>query len=348
MSENPRLHHRVAWRDDPHTNWVCQCDSDRTLRLLGATGLLRKSIFHEEWWLDSLAPGRWREVTCHRGDGVAGYLRYVERREGGMSICEMPQITRFLGPIVTAPSGKTEARFRSTYSIVAELLEQLAAYDHVEMTLNTEFCDLTPFLAAGYEVRVHPTFLLDCRRPIEELWAGLRDKTKNVIRRARERLTIKEIDDANLFVNFYRKNLEGAEPNFDLSMLSGAFAAANSREQCKIVVAEDSSGVAHAQVFFIWDDKYVYYFLSTRDKNIAHLGAVSLLLWTGIEFANARQLCLDFDGGINDAACYKFKVAFGGKLANRFDVARSTARYQLQRTIRKIPGAIARRISARA
>jgi len=298
--------------------------------------------------IDSLAPGMWREVTCHRGQHLAGYLRYVERRDRGMSICEMPQITRFLGPIVMAASGKTEARFRWTYAIISELLEQLAAYDHVEMTLNTEFGDLTPFLAAGYEVRVHPTFLLDCRQPIEELWAGLRDKTKNVIRRAREQLTVKDIDDATLFADFYRKNLEGAEPNFDLSLLPSAFAAASTRGRCKIVAAVDSSGVAHAQVFFIWDDKYVYYFLSTRDRSVAHLGAVSLLLWTGIELANARQLCLDFDGGIDDGARYKFKVAFGGKLANRFDVSRSTARYQLNQTVRRIPRAIARRISARA
>jgi hypothetical protein len=216
------------------------------------------------------------------------------------------------------------------------------------MTLNTEFSDLAPFLAAGYEVKVHPTFLLDCRRPVEELWGGLRDKTKNVIRRARERLTIRDIDDANLFASFYGKNLEGAEPDFDLSLLPRVFAAANTRDRCKIIAATDASGVSHAQVFFIWDDNYVYYFLSTRDKNVAHLGAVSLLLWTGIEFAHARQLCFDFDGGIDDDARYKFKVAFGGKLANRFDVVRSTARYQLQRTIRKIPRAIARRISARA
>ena len=109
--------------------------------------MIRKSIFHEEWWLDALAPGRWREVACFRGGRTAGYLRFVERREGGLTICEMPQITRFLGPIVTDPSGKTEARVRSTYSIIAELLQQIAEYDHVEMTLDTECSDLAPFLA---------------------------------------------------------------------------------------------------------------------------------------------------------------------------------------------------------
>jgi lipid II:glycine glycyltransferase (peptidoglycan interpeptide bridge formation enzyme) len=310
--------------------------------------LIRKSIFHEDWWLDALAPGQWREVTYCRGDRVAGYLRFVERREGAMTVCEMPPITRFLGPIVTVPSGKTEARVRSAYSVITELLKHLAAHDHVEMTLDNEFTDLAPFLASGYEVKVHPTFLLDCRRPAEDLWAGLRDKTKNVIRRAREHLTVRDVDDVDQFVSFYKSNLEGAEPYFDLSPLPLAFAAAKARQQCKIVTAIDSSDVVHAQVLFIWDDRYVYYFLSTRDRSVAHLGAVSLLLWTGIELANSRGLYFDFDGGITDDTKYKFKVAFGGELANRFDVARSTARYQLRRTFRRIPRAIVRRISARA
>ncbi len=166
--------------------------------------MIRKSIFHEEWWLDDLAPGRWREVACFRGGRTAGYLRFVERRESGVTICEMPPITRFLGPIVTNASSRTEARVRSAYSIIVELLKQIAEYDHVEMTLGTECSDLAPFLTSGYEVKVHPTFLLDCNRHLEELWAGLRDKTKNVIRRARECLIVRDIDDVNQFM----ENLE--------------------------------------------------------------------------------------------------------------------------------------------
>jgi hypothetical protein len=70
--------------------------------------------------------------------------------------------------------------------------------------------------------------------------------------------------------------------------------------EAKIVAAVDSSGVVHAKVFFIWDDKS-HYFLSARDRKEAHLGAVSLLLWTGIESAHSYGLCFDFVGGSNDA-----------------------------------------------
>src|SRR5262245_61924210 len=61
------------------------CDNDARIRLsLGipsnhasdsseARLLMRKSIFHEDWWLDALAPGRWREMTCYRGGQIAAY-----------------------------------------------------------------------------------------------------------------------------------------------------------------------------------------------------------------------------------------------------------------------------------
>lgn len=258
----------------------------------------------------------------------------------------MPQITRFLGPVIAPQPGKTETRIRATHSIIADLLEQIAGHDHVEMTLDAGFSDLAPFLIAGYDVSVNPTFLLDCKsQSIDALWAGLRDKTKNVIRRARERLAVCEIDDVNRFASFYEANLVGAESYFDLSSLATIFAAARARRQCKIVAAVDADGTPHAKVFFIWDDKYVHYFLSTRDRHVAHPGAVSLLLWTVIELAHSLGLSFDFDGGIANGARYRFMVAFGGELANRFDVVRSTTNYRIQHAIRRIPGALMRRLS---
>ena len=43
---------------------------------------MRKSIFHEDWWLDAIAPGRWREAVADycRGatdHGLAAFLHYA-------------------------------------------------------------------------------------------------------------------------------------------------------------------------------------------------------------------------------------------------------------------------------
>ena len=308
--------------------------------------MTRKAIFHEDWWLDAVAPGNWREVTCVRDGKVLGFLRFVEQREFGLKLCKMPKITRFLGPVVIDQPTKVEARIRSTRSIVSELIAEIDGHSYVQLELDTEFKDLTPFLAAGYNISVHPTLLLDCRQPVDALWSGLRDKARNVIRRARDHLDIRDIADIHQFEVFYRDNLEGDEPYFDLSLLTPAFTAAYARNQCKIVSAVDASGAPHAMVLFIWDDKYVYYFLSTRNKHIAHAGAVSLLLWTGIELAHSMGLHFDFDGGMEAASRCNFMLAFGGDLANRFEVTRSTAAYQVQRQIRRVPRGVLRRLAA--
>jgi hypothetical protein len=214
------------------------------------------------------------------------------------------------------------------------------------MILDTGFSDLAPFLHAGYEVKAHPTLLLDCNQPADALWGGLRDKVRNVIRRARECLTVCDIDDVDLFVTFYETNLDGEDPYFDLSLLAAAIATARARGQCKIIAAMDAARMAHAMVVFIWDDKYVYYFLSSRERNLAHVGAISLLLWTGIELAHSRRLCMDFDGGIMKDSRYKFLISFGGEVANRFEVVRSSPSYRVQHAIRRGPRAIMRRLAS--
>ena len=273
-----------------------------------------------------------------------GSLRFEELSIGGLKVCATPQSTRVLGPILETRPGKAESLARSTQAVTACLLEQICKHDHVEMRLGTEHVDITPFLHAGFEVKVLPTLLLNCKPPLEELWAGLRDKTRNVIRRAREQLTVQCIEDIGQFTRFYMENLEDDIPYFNLTASAVAIKAACDHKQGKIFAATAADGVAHAMVVFLWDDQQVYYFHSSRKKNLAHAGAVSLLLWTGIELAHSRGLWLDFDAGLAKLSRYKFLVSFGGVIVNRYEVTRSTRIYRVQHGIRRIRRAVARRL----
>lgn len=305
---------------------------------------MQGSIFHEDWWLDAVAPGRWRQVECVRGGQIVGHLRFVERTFLGLKTCEMPPLTRVLGPVLIPQARKTEARMRATHSLLCDLTEQIAGHDHVHMTLNSGFDNIIPFLVSGYNVNVQPTFFLECDRPVEQLWDGLRDKTKNLIRRAGECLTTIEVDDPDRFAGFYETNLCGSDSYFDLSLISAIYAKASKRSQCRILAAVDHNHTPHAMAFLVWDSRAVYFFLATRDRHVSHLGALSLLLWKGIEFAQSRGLIFDFDGGISTVSRYRFMVAFGGTLANRFEIKRSTVRYKVQDLLmRRVPRAIGHR-----
>ncbi|MDX2202727.1 MAG: GNAT family N-acetyltransferase [Hyphomicrobiaceae bacterium] len=307
---------------------------------------MRKSIFHETWWLDAIAPGRWRQIDCVQGGRTTGSLPFVEIIEGGLKICAMPPATHVLGPTVADPPGKTEASGRARRATIRRLLGHLDGHDHVEMVLDTGFADLTPFLHAGFEVKPDPTFLLDCRQPLEALWAGLRDKTRNVIRRAREQLTVGEERDIARFARYYEDNLAGDDSYFDIAASCAAIAAAHTRQQARILAARDVAGVAHAMTVFLWDERKVYYFHSSRIGARAHIGAVSLLVWSGIELAHSLGLGFDFDGGLLKPSRYKFLASFGGEIANRYEVTRSNRIYRIQHFIRRVPRGIARRVHA--
>ena len=60
-------------------------------------------------------------------------------------------------------------------------------------------------------------------------------------------------------MKYYQDNLAGAKSCFDLSRLETVYSAASARDKCKILAAVDSNNNVHAQVFFIWDDKFVHY-----------------------------------------------------------------------------------------
>ena len=300
---------------------------------------MRKTIFHEDWWLNAAAPGRWREATATRGGRTVGHLRFVERMMGNMRICEMPPITRVLGPVISPEGEKTESRVRFCHSVMQELLESISGHDHVEMTLDPSCHDLAAFMAAGCDVRVMPTLLLDCRAPVAELWDGLRDKTRNVVRRALERLTVREVTDVDAFIAYYLGNLGGEPSYFDINIVRPIHEAVAARGQGRILAATDAHGVVHAAIFFVWDEDKVYYFLSTRDRAVADIGAVSLLIWEGIKAAHELGRVLDFDGVTTDSR-FKFMAAFGGELASRYVVSRTSSLFDAKRQLRGIAKAI--------
>jgi hypothetical protein len=257
----------------------------------------------------------------------------------------MPPATHVLRPTVLDHPGKAEASGRSKRSTIRLLLDEIAGHDHVEMVLDAGFGDLTPFLHAGYEVKPDPTFLLDCTQPVETLWDGLRDKTRNVIRRAREQLRVEEVGDIARFARYYEDNLGGDESYFDIAASCAAIAAARTRQQARVLAAMDAKGVAHAMTVFLWDDRKVYYFHSSRVAG-GHAGAVSLLVWSGIELAHAMGRSFDFDGGLLKPSRYKFLASFGGDIANRYEVRRSNRIYRIQHFIRRVPRGIARRVGS--
>lgn len=292
------------------------------------------TIFHEPWWLQLVSRGACEEVEVRRHGQVVGRLPYWIARRRLLRTSVMPELTHALGPAVDEGSGSINTRTLRRLDIVKELIAQLPKLSLFSQVCHRGIADVLAFQACGFDTSVHFSSEI-APAPEAQLWAAMRDKTRNVIRRAEERERVEELHDAELFRHFYADNLAGRScPSyFDLDLIAPLFEACRARSQGRMLMCRDDRGRPVAAVFYVWDRATLWYFLSTRDPAAGDNGAVSLLVWEAIREAARRGLVFDFDG-VSSEGSARFFAGFGGRIAPRYAVRRATSGYELARRLK--------------
>ena len=276
-------------------------------------------IFHNRWWLDAATGGAYEEIEV-RADGAVARLPYVVVREWpGYRVCTMPEMTHSLGWAVDlggAAGPEAQARHIAITRLLARRLEGFSGFHH---KLGGQITDTFAFDEAGYNTSVQFTFEI-APQPKEVTWRAMRDKTRNVIRRAEERYEVSSDIDPEAFAATYEANLRQRNLTNTAPRMMQVCAAALAHDSGRFFVAKDSTGVVEAAVFIVWDQRTAYYLLATRAPSSDN-GAVSLLIWHAVRDAHARGLVFDFDG-VGTPGSRIFFTGFGGLITPRYIVSR--------------------------
>jgi hypothetical protein len=286
------------------------------------------TIFHETWWLDIAGQDRCGEIVALSDGKVLGRLPYLCKTMWGWHPqLIMPTFTHVLGPALAPEISKsTSARSIKSFSVTSALIAQLPKASHVYFALHRGITDTLAFQAAGFSTRVNFTVEILPDSP-EALWRQLRDKTRNIIRRAQERLSVIDLCDPRGFVDFYQENLDDRglksyyEPNVCWQLVSECLR----RGAGRVLAAIDTAGAIQACVWTVWDHEVEYYYLSTRRLGSMN-GATSLLIWTAIEHAAVNGLTFDMDG-VNSNN-HLLTTGFGGTIRPRYVVWRTAPAFQ--------------------
>lgn len=290
--------------------------------------LASPTLFHEPWWLDAVAGDHWRRAEVSHNGRLVGWMPYVVQRRKGFNVSELPPFTYVLGPVI-APRGQGKKHTLQRIDIQAELASQLPRLAHMSQPCHPGVVDLLGFQASGFESFAQFSAEID-PAPRELLWAGLSDKTRNVIRRAQESGSVGPLDDPQAFVSFYEANVAGAgERNYmELGRLARVWDAVQARGCGLMLGHRDTAGVLTAAAFFVWDASRLWYLLSTRDPARSGNGTMSLLLWHGIQQASLQGLVFDFHG-IATAGSARFFAGFGARTSPRLALHRSSVPYAM-------------------
>jgi hypothetical protein len=283
---------------------------------------LTPTIFHEEWWLDA-ATGSNYDVAEVRTDGrVVGRLPFSVTRRFGIRVIRMPALTYFLGPAIDDGEGGLNTRFLKRLKITRELIDQLpsTSFQYVKCQRGTG--DVIAFQELGFRTHVQFTYEIE-PTAVDTLWGHLRNKTRNMIRKAEEQFTVTQFTDPDSFVRLFGDNLSARnlQTEIDSTLCRKIISACVDRERGKILIARNDKNQIVAANFCVWDATSAYYLLSTRSQNSGN-SVGSLLLWEAIKYSLCRGLVFDFAGLGNKGSVLLYS-GFGGSVSPRYVAVRS-------------------------
>jgi hypothetical protein len=304
----------------------------------GSTAALRRpsdpltpTIFHEPWWLEAATGGRYEEVTVSSGGRTVGRLPFLRTERLGFTACILPDVTHFLGPAINEGNGGTVSRNLRRGEITRDLIDKLPRSSFFYQRLHRGVPDALPFEQRGFQIEAKFTYEV-APGPEAQIWRNMRDKTRNVIRRAEEQTELVDLEPA-AFCRLYESNLHRRGKFFNYMFKGNTlpiFEAALSRGQGRLLAARDRSGALSAAIFFVWDEGATYYTLTTRAPETQN-GVVSRLIWEAMRESAARGRVFDF-GGVGTSGSVLFYTAFGGEVRPRYLVQRATPFYGAARS----------------
>jgi len=300
-----------------------------------AQSTLAPTIFHEEWWLDAATMGRYAIAEVSANGRTVGRLPYVLRRRFGLQGVWTPPMTYFLGPAVDEGAGSPNCRFLRKLEITRELIQKLPQASWQCVRCHRGVTDVIAFQELAFRTYVQFTNELE-PRPAKNLWSQLRNKTRNVIRRAQEQFDVVECLDIDEFIYSYVKNLDArrVQNTLDLSACRRLLQAAQERSRGRIVTARNAKNEMVAANFCAWDAGASFYIACTRNAAAGN-GATSLLLWDSIQHAARRNLIFDF-AGIGNRGSILHYAGFGAAIAPRYVAVRATGFGRLTNAVRSL------------
>jgi hypothetical protein len=283
-----------------------------------------------DWWLDATCgPQGWGVALVEKGGEVHAALPYALRRHGPFVVLSQPRLTPFLGPWIRDTGAKSATNLARQKNLMETLIASLPRHDHYQQNWSPSVTNWLPFYWNGFHQSTGYTYRIDECGDHKSIWAGLAVNIRGEIKKAEERIGL-YIDPAAPLDDFLRLNeqtfaRQSRRASYSTENVKAIYDACKQRNCCKILVARDRSGAAHAGAFLVWSESTVYYLMGGGDPSLRTSGAGSLCLWHAIKLAGETGKSFDFEGSMIEPIERLFR-SFGGVQTPYFRVSRSPNR----------------------
>lgn len=281
-------------------------------------------LFHRPQWLDLVA-NNWDVALEYNGDQLAGALPYCSVAKSLGEEIFMPMLTPYLGPLLFYPDDqKYTSRLSFEKNTLGLLIDQLPDAGAYNIRCRPEFLNGLPFYWKQFQLNTRYTYILyDCSK-LDNVFAAFRENVRREIKKAEKNLSVQHsatIDDLYMLkVSSY--TAKDRKMPVSEKYIQNIHQLVTEQQWGQVISATDeASGQVCASVLFVWDHISVYYLLGAADPKFKTSGAMSLLMWQGIQLAAEKGLAFNFEGSMIPEI-ERFFAAFGGTLTPYLELSR--------------------------
>jgi len=290
------------------------------------------TIFEEDWWLHAATAGQIRRIEIRWDNVLVGTLDYYVSMRRGMRKIVLPPYTRLLAPRLKAPGSKPITLLDNNTRIIREMFDQLGRFDLYSTRLPSDRELVLPFQFNQAVSTFSASFVSPAVDPAERVLAGMHQKTRNIIRRANDRLIFASHQDIDRYRRICVAGHRGKDQN-DYTVLDRLWLEITARKRGTIISAMDHCNRDIAACVVIWDAATAYYWLSARTDDELGKKANPALFFQALGLA--KQQGLDFDAdGYGSLAAGRFLAHFGLPVTFRAVVEKRGPAYRLLKPIK--------------
>jgi hypothetical protein len=257
---------------------------------------------YQPFHLDVVCPEGlgWVHAT-DAGGHVLGVLPYRLHRRYGLPLMTPPPLSPQWGPLLFYPADEQTTRQRQDWEwdVLTDLARQLPRTVYARVAWPHNLTYGAPWQRLGWQQRVRYTYCIDLGQSPDTIYAGFRSHICKQIRKGAAQLAITDAADMAAFWELCQHTFRhrGVRQPFAEAFLRDFVAAWLSHGQGRFFSAHDAAGRVHAMLFLVWDADTAYYLLSFAHPVLRKSGAVPLLIWEAIQWAQAQGLTtFDFEG----------------------------------------------------
>lgn len=272
---------------------------------------------HYSWW-NEVVQKDWMVAVISNENQVSAIWPLHIRKRGPWNLLVQPHFTPYSGIFLEYPKGsKTSTKVSFENKVCEQLVNELPPFAELKQNFHLGFQNSLPLIWNGFEDKKRYTYLLGLEDELDTIYANFRANIRKQIQKADKSIQVSEAKDAvNLKFafeeSFASQNLSSPIDDPDIFNRITQYVA---KHQCgKVLEATDSEGNLHAAALFIWDKKQAYYLIGGSTQAYKNSGAMSLLMWHGIQLAKAQGVSTFNFEGSSIQAIEKYLRGFGGEL----------------------------------